>query len=1136
MGVLNFDTDKLITGVNIIDGNLYWTDDNSEPKKLEIDRFRDYNHSGSGTTIRGELAIESDLSVIRLHPWKPIELDLVEYPDPAPANQPEPPFESIFPRFSYRWRYEDGQYSPYAPFTRAAFIPKERALTSMGTRGEDDFVPNTEESNYIEGYNTTMFNNVGQINLNNIPRGPRDVVAVELLYTESISSTIYTLETIDIPEDQRGLDYVLSSSYTGGAPSIPEDYSLLPLSYSLSARKIYRALPANQLTRPYDEVPQRALAQEITANRLIYGNYQIGFDQPDALELDAEFISAGAGDGLHVKGNRSYELGVAYIDAYGRQGSMVSAGSITLDDGSVDPQVPLVSDFHQSTREQIRATITSPPPPWADRYRYFIKDPSMDHHNLISYNIYNDGTDADTNSEFIWIEFQSTDRNKVFDETSAVDGGTATILVLRRNNGDVVTEKQRFLVQDIENEAPDDVREQLTATISNTELSRQGSTASSNTNQNGINPDIVVGSTQVVLDANGNTAATRQVFQDFIVEPFNAFIRDFQPDTVADQQPEISVVSSGSPVGDVADLTQLTSQMFVRLTQGNGFVGDENTYLEVLEIANRDDVDVQISGRQVRLTFGRRFEFSEENGLQEVGTGLPAVATVFGLEIFTTRASDAAVERLGGRFWVRAARNGLTTTQSQFTFEGELVNLNQLWFETEPAVAESQLDLFWETSDTFCVCTDHGWPNTIDWFNSIAEVNNPGGVYLESTRINDRFNTVQLVRGVRANIPTDRNEVIERPYGLTWSGIYNSRTGINRLNQFITEDSITKELEPNYGSLQKLHTRDTNLIALCEDKVFRIQADKDQLFNADGSSNVTASNAVLGQTIPVNGEYGISKNPESFASYGHNTWFSDAKRGVMLQYTPGNGQIFEISGNGLNDFFRDRLFSADRIIGMYDDYSDSYLVSVQGYDATDAIIDPNDLLPGEDGTSADITVKYEISVEGWPSFLSFIPEFGVTLNNKFFTFKEGEAWMHNSNTEDRNTFYGEDLVGSEIEVIFNDNASAVKEFLTLGYEGTPDWQVVGIDTESQDNAIQNTWPFVNKEGKYFTPIVSQEDIYIIDPAGTIVADDGTTMLSVSGTRDKSGIKGFYNVVRLQNESADVAELFAINTENFISSN
>ena len=107
---------------------------------------------------------------------------------------------SIFPRFSYRWKYEDGQFSPYAPFTQPAFIPQTRTDATM-----------VEMENYTEGFNTTMFNNVGTIVLNNIPRGPRDVVSVQLLYTESISTTIYILEELEIPPAQRGLDYVIES-------------------------------------------------------------------------------------------------------------------------------------------------------------------------------------------------------------------------------------------------------------------------------------------------------------------------------------------------------------------------------------------------------------------------------------------------------------------------------------------------------------------------------------------------------------------------------------------------------------------------------------------------------------------------------------------------------------------------------------------------------------------------------------------------------------------------------------------------------------------------------------------------------------------------------------------------------------
>ena len=38
---LNFNKDYLITGINIIDDQLFWTDDNSEPKRIHIDRYRD---------------------------------------------------------------------------------------------------------------------------------------------------------------------------------------------------------------------------------------------------------------------------------------------------------------------------------------------------------------------------------------------------------------------------------------------------------------------------------------------------------------------------------------------------------------------------------------------------------------------------------------------------------------------------------------------------------------------------------------------------------------------------------------------------------------------------------------------------------------------------------------------------------------------------------------------------------------------------------------------------------------------------------------------------------------------------------------------------------------------------------------
>ena len=109
------------------------------------------------------------------------------------------------------------------------------------------------------------------------------------------------------------------------------------------------------------------------------------------------------------------------------------------------------------------------------------------------------------------------------------------------------------------------------------------------------------------------------------------------------------------------------------------------------------------------------------------------------------------------------------------------------------------------------------------------------------------------------------SSIFEGPYaeerrssGLIFSGIYNSLTGINRTNQFIQAEPITKDLNPEYGSIQKLHSKNTNLVTLCEDKCLSILANKDALFNADGNVNVTSNKAVLGQAVPYAGEFGIN--------------------------------------------------------------------------------------------------------------------------------------------------------------------------------------------------------------------------------------------------------------------------------------
>ena len=178
---------------------------------------------------------------------------------------------------------------------------------------------------------------------------------------------------------------------------------------------------------------------------------------------------------------------------------------------------------------------------------------------------------------------------------------------------------------------------------------------------------------------------------------------------------------------------------------------------------------------------------------------------------------------------------------------------------------------------------------------------------VESNRIRDNFNLPFISNGVKASttvsFPSDGEE--HRKHGLIFSGLYNSTSGVNSLNQFIAAEKITKDINPIYGSIQKLHSRDTDLVTLCEDKVLKILANKDAVFNADGNPQLTANQNVLGQTVPFIGEYGISKNPESFASEAYRAYFTDRVRGKVMRLSKDG--LTAISDHGMKDWFKDNL-------------------------------------------------------------------------------------------------------------------------------------------------------------------------------------------------------------------------------------
>ena len=177
--------------------------------------------------------------------------------------------------------------------------------------------------------------------------------------------------------------------------------------------------------------------------------------------------------------------------------------------------------------------------------------------------------------------------------------------------------------------------------------------------------------------------------------------------------------------------------------------------------------------------------------------------------------------------------------------------------------------------------------------------------YVEESRIRGGFNNVSTDQGVRAYLDEEFPKQQKRINTLIYSGIYNARTGVNQTNVFSVGEAITKSINPLYGSIQKTYAEDTNLIVFQEDRIHRALIDKDTIYTTESGTQTQAANAVIGQFVPYKGEYGISKNPESFAIYNYRKYFSDKSKNAIMRLS--NDGLTEISMYGMRDYFRDEL-------------------------------------------------------------------------------------------------------------------------------------------------------------------------------------------------------------------------------------
>ena len=445
---LNFYEGAPVYGVNLIEELLFWTDNRNQPRKINVD---------SALSDVDYYVIEDTISVAKYMPytapilWEKITnvmaanfnppftglgageyqttmKDVVseKYPDGSPVGatdfQPyyddtyrgDPDYlEDRFARFSYRFKFDDGEYSLFAPFTQECFIPKQDGYFLFPDQNSLAAGADIDNNDMSASYRSTvvdfMENKVNELTLliempkcgdpalpatsiNNVASQFK-ITEVEILYKESDGAAVMVVDTVKLEANPffKVTNNVLSYTYSGTKP--------------------FRTLPEDQLTRVYDKVPVRALGQEIISNRIVYSNFQTKHTPPANLDynvgtqpkLDFNVTAVNPTQWATsiveypnhtLKQNRNYQAGFVLSDRFGRTTSTILSNA---GEGAIAGQLSTVySPYNEPGTDigvwpgdslfvQVNETINEVPIAPTLYPGTYVGDPTLDGYNPLGF-------------------------------------------------------------------------------------------------------------------------------------------------------------------------------------------------------------------------------------------------------------------------------------------------------------------------------------------------------------------------------------------------------------------------------------------------------------------------------------------------------------------------------------------------------------------------------------------------------------------------------------------------------------------------------------------------------------------------------------------------------------------------------
>jgi hypothetical protein len=349
---LNFSQDYIVTGINYINGFIYWTDNYNQPRKINIARAKSYSID--------DARIIDDLNVILAPPLRSPSIVLTD--DGTQSNN----MSEKFIYFSYRWKYIDDQYSAISPFSAVAFEPDEFNL------------------DYTNGNNKALFNLKNNATIT-FDTGGINVKEIQLLMRDTRNTNISIIE-----------------SFNKKKLSLKDNYTH---SFKFKNNKTYTIINSDQATRLFDNVPLLAKAQDFVGNRLMYGNYTQFYDIKDCngtdikinLNLRSEYTATNKNVAIQTfRSDRDYEIGIVYLDDYGRTTTVLTSEDNTH-------YIPATQSIYGNS---LVATIKHSAPCWATKYRLVLKQNKGSFYNIFPTALYSTGLDR-------YFLINPNDRDKV---------------------------------------------------------------------------------------------------------------------------------------------------------------------------------------------------------------------------------------------------------------------------------------------------------------------------------------------------------------------------------------------------------------------------------------------------------------------------------------------------------------------------------------------------------------------------------------------------------------------------------------------------------------------------------------------------------------------------------------------------